>query len=303
MRWQGRRQSGNVEDRRGQPGLGYGSGSGSRIPIGFPRTARGGGGLGIGAIAAILIVGWVLGVNPIDLLSGIEGGAPVSVGGGDTGTVGTPSDDAGKFVAAVLADTEDTWTKIFAANGKQYVDPTLVLFTGSTSSACGFASSASGPFYCSQDAKVYIDLDFYRQLREQFNAPGDFAEAYVIAHEVGHHVQDLLGTLGKVDDQRARSSEADSNALSVRLELQADCYAGIWAHAAEAEGILDVGDIDEALNAAAQIGDDTLQRRSQGYVVPETFTHGTAAQRSRWFKRGYNDGDLTSCDTFNAATL
>ncbi len=304
MRWQGRRQSSNIEDRRGEGGFTYGPGSRGRFPIGLPGGGRVGGGLGIGAIAVILIVGWIAGVNPIDLLGQIEGGGLATSGShSDSGPTGTPSDEPGQFVAAVLADTEDTWQQIFASQSRRYVDPTLVLFTGSTASACGFASSATGPFYCPSDAKVYIDLAFYRQLREQFNAPGDFAEAYVIAHEVGHHVQNLFGTLGKVNELRARAGRADANALSVRLELQADCYAGVWAHAAEARGILDVGDIDEALNAAAQIGDDTLQRRSQGYVVPESFTHGTAAQRSRWFKRGYNSGNETICNTFAAASL
>ena len=296
MEWQGRRESSNVEDRRGMgggmPGLGGG---------GF---GRGGGGLGIGAVAIILVVGWIAGVNPVDLLSSIEGGAPLSdSSGGDTGgqtvgKVGAPTDADGRFVATVLADTETTWGDIFAAMGKTYTAPTLVLFDGGTSSKCGTATTAAGPFYCPNDRKVYIDLAFYRELQDRFDAPGDFAEAYVIAHEVGHHVQDELGVLSRVDAERERMSGADSNKLSIRIELQADCYAGIWARDEEKRSFLDVGDIDEELNAAAQVGDDAIQRRTQGYVVPESFDHGTSTQRSRWFKRGYNEGTLDGCDTF-----
>ncbi len=228
-------------------------------------------------------------------------GAPISTSGGGSqtvGKVGTPSDDNGQFVATVLADTETTWHDIFAAAGRTYEDPTLVIFDGGTQSACGYAQTAQGPFYCPNDRKVYIDLAFYRELQDRFQAPGDFAEAYVIAHEIGHHVQNLIGTLPKIDAQRQQVSEAESNKLSVRIELQADCYAGIWAHDEEKRGFLEVGDIDEALNAAAQVGDDAIQERSQGYVVPESFNHGTSEQRSRWFKRGYNRGTLDACDTF-----
>lgn len=302
MEWRGRRESTNIEDRRGAGG-GLGGG------FGGPRMSMGGGGgLGIGAIAVILIVGWIAGVNPIDLLSQMEGGAPISTSGGldggqTTGKVGTPTDDDGQFVATVLADTETTWHDIFGKAGQTYEDPTLVIFDGGTQSACGFAQTAQGPFYCPNDRKVYIDLAFYRELQDRFHAPGDFAEAYVIAHEIGHHVQNLIGTLGKVDAERQRSNESDSNALSVRIELQADCYAGIWARDEEKRGFLDVGDIDEALNAAAAVGDDRLQKESQGYVVPDSFTHGTSEQRSRWFKRGYNGGTLDACDTFGAANL
>ena len=307
MRWQGRRQSSNIEDRRGDGGgTGGFGGAGPRIGMGFPGGRRGGGGLGIGAVVVILLVSWFLGINPLTLLGGLEGGdtgsSPFTTGQQTTQT-GTPDDEGGQFVATVLADTEDTWTQIFADGGGRYQVPTLVLFTGQTQSACGFASAASGPFYCPGDRKVYIDLAFYRELRDRFHAPGDFAQAYVIAHEVGHHVQNLLGILPKVTDQQQQVSKTAANQLQVRVELQADCFAGIWAHEADQKGILDVGDIDEALNAAAQIGDDTLQKQSQGYVVPDSFTHGSAAQRSRWFKQGYAAGDLDSCDTFSAANL
>jgi hypothetical protein len=300
MRWLGRRQSGNIEDRRGQAGPGGFGGAGPRIGMGLPGGGRGGG-LGIGAVVVILFVAWVAGVNPFEILGGPEGG-PAQRGSSQqpSGQMGAPSDEGGQFVATVLADTEDSWGRIFAGGGTRYAPPTLVLFTGSTESACGFASEAMGPFYCAGDRKVYIDLAFYAELRDRFNAPGDFAEAYVIAHEIGHHVQNLLGTLPEVDRMRGQAGETEANQLSVRLELQADCYAGIWAHFAEQKGILEVGDIDEALNAAAQIGDDAIQMRTQGYVVPESFNHGTSAQRSRWFKRGYNQGDLAACDTFSA---
>lgn len=299
MRWRGRRQSSNIEDRRGTGG-GFGGGMGS--PIGFPRggRVRAGGGLGIGAVLVILVVAWVAGINPLELLNGGGGGSIITAPRGQTGV---PGDEAGQFVSVVLADTEDTWQRIFREGGETYRDPTLVLFSGQTSSACGFASAATGPFYCPGDQKVYIDLDFYRELKTRFRAPGDFAQAYVIAHEIGHHVQNLLGILPKVDAARRKARGAASNALSVRLELQADCLAGVWAHDAEARGVLDVGDIDEALNAAAQIGDDAIQRRTQGYVVPESFNHGTSEQRSHWFKQGYDRGVLDACDTFGTSSI
>ena len=306
MQWRGRRQSDNIEDRRGGGGF-FPGGGGGRMPIGFPTggRARAGGGLGIGAILVLLVIAWVTGINPLELLSGTGGGGPVILGNDGTGaavppaTKGAPaSDEEAQFVSVVLGDTEDTWKQIFTEGGRSYREPTLVLFSGQTQSACGFATAATGPFYCPGDQKVYIDLDFYRELRDRFKAPGDFAEAYVIAHEIGHHVQNLLGVLPKVDAERRRSDQATANELSVRLELQADCLAGVWANKAQAKGILDVGDIDEALNAAAQIGDDTIQKRTQGYVVPDSFTHGSAAQRSRWFKRGFTNGTLDACDTF-----
>ena len=304
MRWRGRRQSSNIEDRRGQRGFpgGLGGGIGPRIRL--PGGGRGGAGGGIGIVGLLIIVGiaWFAGVNPLELLNG--GGSSFGpVTQQQSGPLGTPDDEAGQFVAAVLGDTEDTWEAIFADNGLRYEPPTLVLFSGQTSSACGFASAATGPFYCPPDRKVYIDLAFYAELRDRFDAPGDMAEAYVIAHEVGHHVQNLFGTLPEVNRVRQRVSEAESNQLSIRVELQADCYAGVWAHVANRKGILEVGDIDEALNAAAQIGDDAIQRRTQGYVVPESFNHGTSEQRSRWFKRGYTDGDVRSCDTFSASEV
>ena len=305
MRWQGRRQSSNIEDRRGDGGFGgFGGGAGPRVGMRLPGGRRGGG-LSIGAVLVILAVSWFLGVNPLTLLGGLDGsgGSSVTQQTGQTGQTGTPSDEGGRFVASVLADTEDTWSAIFDQRGGHYQVPTLVLFSGQTSSACGYASAASGPFYCPGDRKVYIDLAFYRELRDRFHAPGDFAQAYVIAHEVGHHVQNLLGILPKVNEEQRQVGKVEANELQVRTELQADCFAGVWAHVADKKGILEVGDIDEALNAAAQIGDDTLQKQSQGYVVPDSFTHGSAAQRSRWFKQGYAKGDIDACDTFGATTL
>ena len=319
MRWVGRRQSDNIEDRRGDGGGfpgGFGRSSG-RMPIGFPSGsgARTGGGIGIGGIIVIIIIAWVFGINPLALLGGGGSDSSIVVGPGSsggsatTGKTGTPSDEGAEKVAFVLADTEDTWAKLFQASGMRYQVPTLVLFSGQTRSACGFASAAVGPFYCPGDQKVYIDLSFYDQLSRQFKAPGDMAEAYVIAHEIGHHVQNLVGILPKVDAARRNTGEAQANQLSVRLELQADCLAGVWANAANQEGVLEPGDIDEALNAASQIGDDTLQRRSQGMVVPDSFTHGSAEQRSRWFKRGYQTGAKSIedaaqiCDTFGASQV
>jgi predicted metalloprotease len=312
MRWQGRRQSGNIEDRRGDGGgLGGGMG-GPRMPMGFPTRRAGAGGLGIGAIIVILVIAWITGINPLMLLGGLDGGGgPVVIdqgggrtpGGQTTGEQGTPADEGGQFVAAVLGDTEDTWRAIFQKGGATYQDPTLVLFSGATESACGFASAASGPFYCPRDRKVYIDLAFYSELRDRFKAPGDFAQAYVIAHEIGHHVQNLLGDLGQVEQMKQQVGEAERNQLSVRVELQADCYAGIWANDADRRGVLEVGDIDEGLNAAAQIGDDAIQQRTRGYVVPESFNHGTSEQRARWFKRGYETGSMANCDTLSASQL
>jgi predicted metalloprotease len=255
-------------------------------------------------IVVLLILAWVFGFNPMSLLDG--GGSSSQFGpqtGTEVGQAGTPSDEGGQFVATVLADTEDTWNRIFSSAGQTYREPTLVLFSGSTSSACGFASAATGPFYCPADQKVYIDLAFYDELRNRFKAPGDFAEAYVLAHEVGHHVQNLIGILPKVNDIRRRVSEEQSNQLSILVELQADCYAGIWANATERLGLVEDGDIEEGLNAAAAVGDDAIQRRTQGYVVPESFNHGTSEQRVEWFKRGYQTGSIDSCDTFQSAGL
>ncbi len=301
MRWQGRRESGNVEDRRGAGG-GFGGfgGGGFRVPIGGGRR---GGGLGIFGLIAVGLIAWALGFNPLALLSTgelvpLEAERPAPTASGPAA-----QDEMSRFVRVVLAETEDTWSALFDAQNRDYPEPTLVLFTGSVRSACGFASAASGPFYCPNDAKLYIDLAFYDELRRRFAAPGDFAQAYVIAHEVGHHVQNLLGVLGKFHQMRQSLSEADANALSVRVELQADCFVGIWGRDAADKGLLDEGDLDEALNAATQIGDDAIQKRTQGTIVPESFNHGTSAQRARWFKRGFDAKSLAACDTFQAQQL
>ncbi|MCB1481268.1 MAG: zinc metallopeptidase [Rhodobiaceae bacterium] len=299
MRWRGRRESSNVEDRRGGGG-GFARGGGIRIPMGGGGRRAGFG--GIGFILFIVIVSAIFGINPLTFLSGSPGGSGQVVntpsGGGSQAT-----DEMSKFVSVVLADTEDTWNAIFQKMGERYSEPTLVLFSGATQSACGYAQSASGPFYCPNDHKLYIDLAFYEQLRRQFKAPGDFAQAYVIAHEVGHHVQNLVGILPKFNEMRQRLSKQDANEMSIRVELQADCFAGVWARYTAQKGILDEGDVEEALNAATQIGDDAIQRRTQGYVVPESFNHGTSQQRVRWFRVGLTEGDINACDTFNASNL
>ena len=255
---------------------------------------------GIGGV--ILVVAYLLlGGDPAALVDSQQQAqlAPSQQIEGDA-----PRDEASKFIAVVLADTEDAWNELFRKMGRQYEEPKLVLFTNQTRSGCGFASGASGPFYCPEDRRVYIDLAFYRMLHERFGAPGDFAQAYVVAHEVGHHVQNLLGISGKVQAARGRVSETEYNQLSVRLELQADFFAGVWAHHADrAKHVVEPGDIDEALRAASVIGDDNLQRRSQGYVVPESFTHGTSEQRVRWFRKGFETGDLRQGDTFTARDL
>lgn len=295
MKWENNRQSDNVQDMRGRGGGGM---------FGGGRRA-GGRGLGLGTIVIALLAGWIFGINPMTLL-GIFGGAGDMVSGTQapqTQSVpaGTPQDDMGRFVAAVLGGTEDAWGTLFRASGSQYRAPKLVLFEGAVGTACGTGQSAMGPFYCPGDEKVYIDLSFYETLRRQLGAPGDFAQAYVIAHEVGHHVQNLMGITSQMDRMRGRVSEREYNALSVRLELQADCFAGIWAHHNQkSKDILEPGDVDEALNAAAAIGDDALQRKSQGTVVPDSFTHGTSEQRQRWFHRGLQSGSVQDCDTFSA---
>ena len=298
MRWRGRRQSSNVEDRRGQSGIpgGFGRGGGPiRIPIG-----RGMGGGGISGIIILVVIFFALRACGIDPLQILEGGP---VGGGsqmsESQPGAEPTDEEGQFVSVVLAETEDVWNGIFQAEGQSYSEPSMVLFSNQISSACGFASSASGPFYCPGDSKVYIDLGFFRELAQKFGASGDFAQAYVIAHEVGHHVQNLIGVLPEFNRQRQAMSPEEVNRMSVRVELQADCFAGIWAHYTEQKGLLEAGDLEEALNAAHQIGDDTLQRRTQGYVVPESFNHGTSEQRVTWFNNGYRNGRLADCDTFN----
>jgi len=294
MKWEGNRQSDNVEDRRDEgPSMG---GGGFRL--------GGGRGIGVGTIVIALVAGWALGINPLTLL-GVLGGAPEQAPMAQGPAQRPPADDRmAAFVSTVLADTEDVWRAQFAAQGATYREPKLVLFRGATRTACGAGESAMGPFYCPGDQKVYIDLGFYETMRTRLGAPGDFAQAYVIAHEVGHHVQHLLGITDKVDAMRQRSNPAQSNALSVRLELQADCLAGVWANNAQrARQVIEQGDVEEALNAATQIGDDTLQRKSQGTVVPESFTHGTSAQRVSWFKRGMASGSLRECNTFDGTRL
>ncbi|CAN7343436.1 zinc metallopeptidase [Phyllobacterium sp. LjRoot231] len=308
MRWQGRRQSDNVEDQRGEGGGGFpggiGQGGGFRFPGGGMRTARGGGFSGIVILAAIfLFLKFCTSIDPMQILVDSGGGGGQLVPGQSQAPSGDTSvknnDQMTQFVRTVLAETEDVWSGIFQAEGQTYPAPTMVLFSGQVRSACGFASAASGPFYCPGDKKLYIDLSFYDELDKKFGASGDFAQAYVLAHEVGHHIQNLIGVLPKFNAMRQNMSEADSNAMSVRVELQADCFAGIWGHFTKQKGILEAGDLEEALNAAQQIGDDTLQRKMQGYVVPESFNHGTSAQRANWFKRGFDSGKLESCDTFS----
>jgi predicted metalloprotease len=308
MEWKGRRQSGNVEDERGagpvRGGMGgnpFGRGGGFRLPTGGGR----GGGMSIGTIIFLVAIYFVLKMMGIDMLQVLDGGQSTGQSGYEQTQSSSPQGSAQEeetkaFVSTVLAETEDTWNGIFQASGETYVEPKLVLFRDGINSACGSASSASGPFYCPGDQKVYLDMAFFDELAQKFGAAGDFAEAYVIAHEVGHHVQNLLGILPKVNAQRQRMSEADSNQMSIRVELQADCFAGIWGKYTEQKGLLEQGDLEEALNAATQIGDDTLQKRTQGYVVPESFNHGTSAQRSTWFKRGFDSGKLNACDTFNS---
>jgi len=290
MKWEGNRESDNVEDGRGGGG---GGGGGFGI---------GGKSIGLGTIVIALIGSYFFGIDPSVILGGGGGSAPVAQ---ETGPAPAPANDRQtRFVRTVLADTEDVWTEIFRANNSTYVQPKLHLFTGRVSTACGTGSSASGPFYCPGDQKVYIDLAFYDLMEQRFNVAGEFAKAYVIAHEVGHHVQNLMGITDKMDAARRTSSETQMNALSVRLELQADCFAGVWAnHANQARSILESGDIDAGLAAATAIGDDTLQRQSQGTVVPDSFTHGSSAQRVRWFKKGIDSGDVAQCDTFKARQL
>lgn len=282
MRWRGNRESSNVEDRRGG---------------GF-----GGRSVGLGAIVLALLGSFVFGINPATIINLLSGGGT----GVEQGPAPPPpeTDEQAKFVEVVLADTEDVWTALFRAGGQQYTLPKLVLFTGSTPTACGTGESASGPFYCPGDQKIYIDLSFYQLMQDRFKVAGEFAQAYVIAHEVGHHVQNLMGLSAKVDSARQGASRSQANALSVRLELQADCFAGVWAyHANQARSILESGDVEAALNAATAIGDDALQRQTQGEVVPDSFTHGSSAQRVRWFRRGLEQGQVEGCDTFAARQL
>ncbi|WP_309684167.1 neutral zinc metallopeptidase [Polaromonas sp.] len=297
MKWEGNRESDNVEDRRADGGGFGGGGIGGLL---------GGRSIGIGTIVVALLGGWIFGINPLTLLSMLSGGgAPTAQVQQQTPAQRPPADDRmARFVATVLADTEDVWKEVFTKGGATYQEPRLVLFRGATQTACGQGQAAMGPFYCPGDQKVYIDLGFYETLTKRLGAPGDFAQAYVIAHEVGHHVQNLLGISGKMDQMRGRVSKAEYNALSVRLELQADCFAGLWAQKAQtSRQILEQGDVEEAMNAAAKIGDDALQRGSGGAVVPESFTHGTSAQRQRWFDTGLKTGSVKACDTFSARNL
>lgn len=277
-----------------------GGGMGMPGRMGRPGARRAGVGGGFGLIA-IVVLALLFGFDPSQLLQGNLGGSTGSVPQGPTGQAET---ELKQFVAAVLGETEDTWHEQFRRLGGTYEEPKLVMYSGAVDSACGYAQSAMGPFYCPGDHKVYLDLSFFDELSQRFQAPGDFAGAYVIAHEVGHHVQNILGIMDKVNAARSRMSEADSNALSVRVELQADCLSGVWAkNANEARQILEAGDLEEAMRAAAAVGDDRLQRQAQGYVVPDSFTHGSSEQRVRWFQRGFQTGDMSSCDTFNANQL
>jgi predicted metalloprotease len=295
MRDEHMRSSQNVEDRRGQRSTG-----GGMRGLGGGKAAVG----GVGGIILVIIV-LFLGGNPQQLLNqmGQAGGTSLGGGGGGVGAVPAGQEKQVEFVKRVLGDTEDVWTRLYAERGKQYQPPVLVLFAESVDSACGFATSATGPFYCPADSKVYIDLSFYDDLTNKYGATGDFAQAYVIAHEIGHHIQNLTGVSRQVHAARAQVSETEYNQLSVRLELQADYYAGVWAHHAQKRGLLEAGDVDEALRAANAIGDDRLQREATGHVQPDSFTHGTSEQRMRWFRKGLESGDFTKGDTFSANPL
>ncbi len=294
MRMDGQEESSNVEDVRGMSGRGGGFGIGGR-------------GIGIGSVAVAVIAGWIFGINPLALLGMMSGGGGGQVIEQPQGPApAPPKDDAGaKFVSQVLRSTEVVWTDVFRQAGKTYQAPKLVLFKDEWGTGCGDGVAAMGPFYCPNDQKVYIDLSFYDTLARRLGAPGQFAQAYVVAHEVGHHVQNQMGIMQRVDAQRSRGGEAQANALSVRVELQADCFAGVWAkRSQQAQGWrLEPGDIEAALNAASQIGDDKLQKQSRGRVVPESFTHGTSAQRVSWFKRGVESGSVDACNTFEGRDL
>lgn len=282
MRWRGERQSTNIEDRRG-------------VSVG--RVAAGG---GLGTLL-LMVLALVFGVDPRQFLDQSPTSPPAQVQ--TSRPQNGEEEELKQFVAVVLAKSEDVWTDVFRQNGRQYREPTLVLFTDQVRSACGITGAAVGPFYCPGDEKVYIDLAFYEQLRREFQAPGDFAQAYVVAHEVGHHVQKLLGISDRVEAMQRRASEAEANQLSVRLELQADYFAGVFARHVQNQGLLEAGDIEEALRAASAVGDDQIQRQTTGYVVPDSFTHGTSEQRLRWFRRGYETGDMRQGDTFNTRDL
>ena len=292
MRWEGQEQSSNVEDRRRAGGVG--------------GMMGGGRGIGMGTLLIAVIAGMIFGVNPLQLIGMLGGGGPVQVQQQPAPTAQQPAanDRDLQFTKTILRDTEVVWDKLFKDAGGNYIQPKLVLFSGYTPTACGTGQSAMGPFYCPLDQKVYLDTQFFNTLRNELGGGGDFAEAYVIAHEVGHHVQHQMGILDKVNSLRGRISQTQQNALQVRVELQADCFAGVWAHHADAQRkILEQGDIEKAMNTAAKIGDDALQKRSQGYVVPDSFTHGSSAQRVRWFTTGLKTGSIQACDTFNAQAL
>lgn len=297
MRWKLGRRSSNVEDRRSARGR-------VRIPAG--RT----GSIGIGGMIIVVLAAWFLGIDPSAILQGIPDQTTTSERTTSQRPSSPADDELKEFVATILGYTEDTWSQIFSRMDRTYKAPTLVLFTDRVSSACGLGQAAMGPFYCPGDQKVYIDLGFFSEMKRRLGAPGDFAQAYVVAHEVGHHVQTLLGIAGEVNAARRQASQTRSNQLSVRMELQADCFSGLWARQANetvrqstGKPLLESGDIEEGLNAANAIGDDRLQRQSQGYVVPDSFTHGSSAQRVRWFRRGFETGDMRQCDTFGATEL
>jgi hypothetical protein len=296
MKWEGNRESDNVEDRRGEDSGGGGGG------FGF-----GGGSLGIGSIVIALVASYFLGVNPMTILSMLSGGSPAPVvqhQPSNTPNKPPANDRTTRFVRTVLADTEDSWSEIFRARGATYTPPHLVIFSNQTSTACGTGQTATGPFYCPVDSKVYIDLSFYQLMQQRFKVSGEFAQAYVIAHEVGHHVQNLMGISTKVHNAQRNMSGTQGNALSVKLELQADCFAGVWGfHANQAREVIQPGDVETALAAATAIGDDALQRQASGHVVPDSFTHGSSEQRVRWFRRGLESGKVESCNTFAAHEL
>ena len=291
MKWRSARRSSNVDDRRGM-GAGGGGGGGMK--------------LGLGGIAVVVVIGLLMGKDPLQMLGMVTEMQQQAPGGPTTGQTSPPVDDeASQFVASILGETEDVWTAIFQANGQSYPAPTLVLFSGRVDSACGGATAAVGPFYCPADQQVYIDLSFFQQMEQRLGGGGDFAEAYVIAHEVGHHIQTITGVSEKVNQVRQRGGNVEgAEGPLVRQELQADCYAGLWAHHSQKRHAwLESGDLEEAMATATAIGDDTLQRQGQGQVVPDSFTHGSAQQRVRWFRVGYEGGDVRQCDTFSAATL
>jgi predicted metalloprotease len=297
MRWRMGRQSQNIEDQRGSGG-GFGGGMGGGMPR-MPMGGRRAGGIGGLGLIVIVVLALLFGFDPSQLLQG-NLGAPTYQPGDESAIQSGSEDELKQFSATVLASTEDVWSGIFQQAGKDYHEPTLVLFSGGVQSACGFAQAAVGPFYCPGDSKLYVDLDFLQQLTRQLNAPGDFAQAYVIAHEVGHHVQNELGVMKETQAMHDQMSEVEWNTVSVKIELQADCFAGVWAnHVNSDTQMIEPGDIEEAINAASAVGDDAIQQQSRGYVRPETFTHGSSQQRMEWFNKGFKSGEPNACETFN----